>query len=232
MYKGKPILVCSDFHMPYHHRHIIEFLKAVHRLWGCHDSIVHAGDLFDFHAMSKHLPELDTVGPDNEYSKALIAVQRFTSSFPYGVLVLGNHDRIPQRQMKEIRLSEKLLKTLNDLYGLPKSWKVETLFHTICNKQVLIEHSAEGTSGPQGALKGAIAKRSSYVKGHNHAYAGCLYHANHNSLIFGLNTGCGCDNKTLATRYAQYNLHKGVLGCGVVVNECEAYFVPMPLGNK
>lgn len=229
--KAKPTLVCGDFHAPYNYSLAIQFLLQVQRDYECKEEIIVDGDFFDFHAMSRFTSEPDSPSPDEEYDKAIAFAKKFGKAFPKGVLVLGNHDLIPQRQLKELHLSEKLLKSPNELYGLPPGWQVERLKHVIHDGKVLIEHGV-GSDGVNGALNTAIYKRTSFIQGHAHAEAGCRYSANHNSLIFGLNTGCLCDNGALAMRYAAYAKKKGVLGCGVVYSASHAVFVPMRLYNK
>ena len=229
--KAKPVLVFGDLHAPYHHNLAISFLKRVHKDYGCREEVVCVGDMYDFHAMSRHLTEPDAPSPTQEYKKARDFIKKLGEAFPKGKLVLGNHDLIPQRQMKELDLPEILLKDYNDLYGLPKGWKVEPLCHIIEPWDILVEHGV-GSNGVNGALNSAIHKRCSYVQGHTHSEAGIHYSANHNSLIYGLNTGCLCDNTAIAMRYAKYNKKKGILGCGVVYSESYAIFVPMKRENR
>lgn len=224
--KAKPILVFGDTHAPYQHRLAIPFLKGVQEDYECKSEIICVGDLFDFHAMSRFTTEPDSPSPDEEYEKALAFAKHLGEAFPEGRLVLGNHDLIPQRQMKELHLTEKLLKAPNDLYGLPDDWEIDRLAHIIPRWDVLCEHGV-GSEGVNGALNTAIFKRTSFIQGHVHAEAGCRYSANHDSLIFGLNVGCLCDNTALAMRYASYAKKKGVLGCGVVYSSSYAIFVPM-----
>ena len=42
-----------------------------------------------------------------------------------------------------------------------------------------------------------------------------------------MNTGCLCDDSSLAMRYGKYAKEKGVLGCGVVYSGEYAQFVKM-----
>lgn len=229
--KARPFLVFGDCHAPYHHRLTIDFLKRVHRDYECRDEVICVGDLFDFHAMSRHETEPGAYSPLKEYQKALTFAKELTTVFPKGVLILGNHDRIPQRQLKTLNIPEELLKEPNDRYGLPKGWRVEPLCHVIKPWDVLIEHG-DNSTGQSGAINTAITKRVSFVQGHAHAFAGVQYSANHESLIFGLNTGCLCDNSSLAMKYAAYARRKGILGCGVVYSSSYAIFVPMYRENK
>jgi len=229
--KARPILIFGDLHAPYHHKMALDFLKRIHKDYNCRPEVICTGDIYDFHAMSRHLSEPDAPSPAREYKKAREFVKKLGEAFPKGVLVLGNHDLIPQRQMKELSLPEELLRDYNDLYGLPKGWTIKPLCHVIEPWDVLVEHGV-ASNGINGAINSAIHKRCSYAQGHTHSEAGVHYSANHNSLIFGLNTGCLCDNTAIAMRYAKYNKKKGVVGCGIIYGPSYAVFVPMQRGRK
>ena len=222
----KPYLIISDMHAPYNHKDAIKFLKKVHKKYKCSDTVIHIGDLFDFHAISKYTKEPGTPTAQEEYFKALKFSDKLTKVFPKGVLILGNHDSRPEISLKALGVPLEFLKDWKELLGLPKGWRVEQLCHVIKEYDVLCEHGC-GSSGPNGALSTAIYKRTSYVQGHCHSEAGTKYSANHTSLIFGLNVGCLVDNTSLAMCYGKYLKKKGVLGCGVVFSGSHAEFIPM-----
>ena len=221
----KPVLVFSDTHAPYHHMDTLDFLVETYMTKGC-GSIVCAGDMMDFHAMSRFVSEVDAPSAEEEYEDALVFTSELCNLFPKGVLVEGNHDAIPQRQMKTLGLSPKLLKEKGERYGLTKGWQVKPMYHTIFNGEVLIEHGI-GSSGMYGCINSAIAKRSSYCQGHTHSYAMVAFRSNYKDTIFGMNTGCLFDSHSLAARYGAHNKWKGVLGCGVVHSPSHAEFIPM-----
>lgn len=226
LFRPKPYLIIPDLHAPYQHKDSIKFLKEVHKKYGCNSTIIQIGDLFDFNAISHYAKELDAPTAKDEYQKALLFSKELTKAFPKGVLVLGNHDCRVKAQLKEIGMPIELVKSYNDLLGLPKGWVVKPLCHIIKEFDVLCEHGNNST-GSMGALTTAIYKRTSYVQGHAHSAGGCLYSANHRSLIFGLNVGCLVDNTSIGMAYGEYLRKKGTLGCGVVFSGCNAIFVPM-----
>ena len=223
-----PVLIAPDLHAPYNHPQAIPFLKWVHEVRGCRKRIVGTGDIMDFHSMSRHVHETDASSPSLEYSKALEFTAEFCEAFPEGDLVLGNHDLIPQRQMKEIGLPASLLGGYNDLYGMREGWTIHPLYHVIDPDgwDVLVEHGI-GSGGRYGCANTAKEKRCSYVQGHTHSAAAVIYSTNHESTIFGMNVGCLVDSDSLAMRYGKYGTRKGVLGCGVVYSGSHAEFVPM-----
>jgi hypothetical protein len=53
------------------------------------------------------------------------------------------------------------------------------------------------------------------------------YIANKTDTIFALNTGALIDFSQYAFEYARFAKHRPTLGCGIVINEHEAYFIPM-----
>ncbi len=229
--KDRPWLAFGDFHAPYQHRNALSFLKAVKERYNCRDHVYCTGDLFDFHSMSRFTTESDAPSPDEEYERALEFVGELARQFPMGTLVLGNHDRIPQRGMKEAGLSDVVLKGNNELYGLPDTWTVEPLHAVIAETDTLVEHGI-GSNGVNGAINTAIAKESNYIQGHTHSFAGAFTRSNHRGLRWALNTGCLANNKSLAMRYGRYAKNQGVLGCGLIWPENgllaeHPQFVPM-----
>ncbi|GAF80795.1 unnamed protein product, partial [marine sediment metagenome] len=138
--ESRPWLLFGDLHAPYHHEEAIPFLNAVKTRYNPRSRVYCAGDLFDFHSMSRHVTELDSPSPQYEYEKALEFVAELTALFPEGVHILGNHDRIPQRQMKSVGVSEMVLKSRKEMYGLPEGWEIEELYAIIPETGTLIEH--------------------------------------------------------------------------------------------
>jgi len=215
-----PILIIPDLHAPYHHKDCIEFFLHVQKKRGCRKRVVSVGDMVDFHSMSRHITETDADSPEEEYVKAMKFTAEFCEAFPEGDMVLGNHDMIPQRQMKDIGLATSILKSNNDLYGMSSGWKIHPLYHVIDPDgwNVLVEHGI-GSAGKYGCANTAKEKRCSYIQGHTHSAAAVIYSQNHDSSIFGMNVGCCVDSSSLAMRYGKYGTRKGVMGCGVCTDE-------------
>jgi metallophosphoesterase superfamily enzyme len=221
----KPVLIFSDVHAPFAVDGAIEFLQDTYKSRGC-GSIICAGDLHDNHAISFHKSEADAMGADEEWRKARAWVGELCKAFPKGTLVPGNHDNLIKRKLKEVGIINNVLLPDRQLYGLSKGWKVEDLYTTIFNGDVLIEHGM-GAGGMYGCINMALAKRCSYVMGHQHSYAMVAYRENYKNKIFGMNVGCLMNEASYAARYGAYNKFKGVKGCGVVYGPEQAEFVPM-----
>ena len=67
----------------------------------------------------------------------------------------------------------------------------------------------------------------STVSSHLHADGGIGYSTSPSGeTIFGLNTGALVDDSAYAFRYGVNSRFKATLGCGVIVDCREAYFIP------
>jgi len=223
-----PVLVIPDLHAPYHHPDTIEFLKWVQEWRGCRERVVSVGDLYDFHSMSRFISEVDAPNAKLEYQRAKEFVDELIEAFPCGDLVLGNHDLIPQRQMKEMGLLTELLKGDNDLYNLPDTWNIHPFYHVVepDSWDVLVEHGI-GSGGKYGCANTSKEKSCSYVQGHTHSAAAVIYRTTHAGTTFGMNVGSCVDSSSLAMRYGKYGTRKGVTSCGVIYNSSHAEVVTM-----
>jgi hypothetical protein len=63
--------------------------------------------------------------------------------------------------------------------------------------------------------------------GHSHSFGGVQYSANSRDTVFGINVGCGVNRDAYAFAYGKYSKQKETLGCGIVLNNQSAIFVPM-----
>ena len=220
--KQEVVGIIPDTHMPFCHPNFIHFLEDTfkeHRV----TKIVHIGDLCDNHAISRHPTETDASDPNTEYELAMKNVEIYTRAFPKVSLCLGNHDLIPQRQAASLGIPCQFVKSMKELWNLPKGWEVDEQY--IINN-VKYEHGINW-GGKTGALNKAVAQMQSCVIGHYHSQGGCQYSSNAKSIVFGLATGCGVDIDRYAFRYGKYNKNREVMGCGIVFSDSNALFVPM-----
>ena len=217
----------SDQQAPFHHRDAIDFLNDQKRRWKC-DKIINIGDEVDFHAVSMHDKEPEADGPTQELKKAKIFLKQLGSVFPEMDICVSNHTDRPYRVAKKFGIPRDFLKGYKDLLEAPRGWN---WYNRIYVDGVCYQHG-EGYSGRNGAVTAAMINRQSTVIGHLHAHAGILYHANENDLIFGMNVGCLIDAEAYAFRYGRTFKDKPVLGCGIVIEGVEPFFIPMDLGSK
>ena len=92
-----PVGVIGDTHFPFVHPNYLDFLQET---FAKHNAfrVIHIGDLCDNHAISRWPSEPDALGACQEFEQAREWVDKFAQAFPRVTLVLGNHDRIPERQ--------------------------------------------------------------------------------------------------------------------------------------
>lgn len=220
--KPEVVGVIGDCHFPFVHPNYIHFLEDAFRQHRV-TKIVHVGDLVDNHAISRHLTETEAVDATREFELAKAQVEIYTRAFPEVSLCMGNHDLIHERQAATLGIPKQFIKGFSELWELPKKWTVDEQF--IIN-DVLYEHGINWV-GKTGALDKAVNAMQSCCIGHSHSNGGCNYKSNSNSLIFGLNVGCGVSVNAYAFAYGKYSKNRETLGCGIVFDSANAIFVPM-----
>lgn len=217
--------VIGDTHMPFVHPNYIHFIEDTFTKYRV-DTVVDIGDMVDNHAISRHQTETSAVSALTEYEQARKTIEKYTKLFPNVSLLLGNHDTIPVRQAASLGIPSIYTKGFKELWGLPEGWSIH---EQLIIDEVLYEHGT-GHLGKSGALNKAIDSMMSCVIGHSHGFGGCQYKSNTRKIIFGLNVGCGVDIDAYAFTYGKYSKNRETLGCGVVLDNANAIFVPM--GDK
>lgn len=219
-----PVLAIPDTHCPFMHKHAVRFLKDVYEQHGCGE-VVHLGDIADFHQISRHISEPDSMGAVDEYEEMLTQVYDITQAFPEATLCHGNHDRIPVRQAKLLGIPQMFMRELGELLKLPSGW---TVCDSVIKEGVKYFHGVSA-GGVHGAYNAAVRQMMSVVIGHTHTSAGVRYHANDHKLIFGAAGGCLIDIEKYAFEYQKAFTVRPILGCTVVYSHEHAVFVPMDM---
>jgi hypothetical protein len=185
------------------------------------DHIHFAGDIFDNHALGRFDNEPNSMSMHDELIQARRSVKRWYSIFPNATVSIGNHD---VRYIKHSKLSPKFLRNYQQVYNTPNwDWQYSHVFDN-----VRYEHG-DAATGKDGAINLAMAYRQSIVVGHTHTWGGVKWHtAASGHSVFGLNVGCGVDSTAYAFNYAKWLKNKPTLGCGLVIDGEEAYFLKMP----
>ena len=222
---GRPSLVFGDLHFPYHIDGYLKFLKDIQQKYLCKKEVICMGDIWDNHALSRHDSHPDAVGSITEFDLAYAETQKLIKAFPQLRLCLGNHDAIPERQAATLGISSLYLKSVEDLWKLPKTWIVKEE-HIVDN--VHYSHGI-GCGGRSGAINKAMREQMSAVTGHYHSMGGVVYFSNSSKMIFGANTGCLCDPDSLAMAYGKYSRLRPTIGCVVVHSDKRAEFIPMDI---
>lgn len=220
------ILVIPDLHIPFEHKHALEFCAKKRDEYNC-DIVTSIGDLFDFHALSDYVHDPDGFTSGHELSEAEAHVIPWILEFKKMFLCIGNHDARLARKAFESGISARYIRNINEIFGLPDSWvwKKSWIAHDI-----VFQHGIY--SGKDAGLKSAINNRQSTVTGHAHAFAGIQWSSSPRDLIYGFNVGCLVDMHSYAMQYSQ-TPNRPVLGCGVILDQGRLpIFETLNLGTK
>jgi predicted phosphodiesterase len=222
------VLVIGDTHCPTMRDDYVPFLLDCYEQWDC-DRVVHIGDLVDNAALSYHLKDPHLKDPMDEYYKAYNQVQEICQAFPEVDWMIGNHDDLPKRWLKEVGIPESFLKSYADIWEVPDTWTVHQRYSKLMIDGVLYQHGDRGKGGRMAATANAKAEFCSVVQGHLHAQFGVEYYANDGARVFGMQVGCGVDDTHAAMDYGKKYVQRSVIGCGVVLDGITAIVEPMVL---
>ena len=207
------VLVLSDLHLPFEHRNALSFVCKVRDKYKC-DVIIGIGDFFDFHAINFHEHNPDGYSSGQELDEATIKVQKWIKEFPSIYQIEGNHGALPFRRAKSHGLSRRLMKSYNEVFGLPDEWIWSDWYE---KDGVRYEHG-DGRGGRYAYVNWAADNMQSTVTGHFHSTAGISYGASNKQLYFGMGVGCLIDRHSYAMEYGKKNARKPILSCGVVLD--------------
>ena len=211
--KQSRILVIGDTHIPVMRKGYLQFCKDLYEEWGC-NTVVHIGDVCDFHSISFHPKNPDCPSPKYEYEEALGEVQKLYKAFPKMLVCIGNHDERVQRLAASVGIPDLFIKSYNDVWQTP-GWKW-AYNHVIDGIFFAHGHGAGGGVYPASNMVRSMLM--SVCIGHFHSAAGVKWYVNPNQRIFALDTGCGIDDKAKQFAYAQHNPKRSVLGAGVIID--------------
>lgn len=209
------------------HPRYVAFLQKTYEKYGC-NRVVHLGDAVDWHAISYHEKDPSMPSAADEYKKAKKQVAKLYEAFPKADYMLGNHCALPQRKATTAGLTEDVLRPFGELWGL-EGWKIHPRYGKLHIDGVQYRHGDSGKGGQNAAINNAKNEFISVVQGHHHTQAGVQWHSNENSLVFGMQTGCGVKPGHPAMNYGRVYSNRPILGCGVVFNGKHAIFEPMPM---
>jgi predicted phosphodiesterase len=210
------ILVIACTHIPFEHRHFLDFALEIYQRVKC-DRVIHLGDLVDNHAISYHEHDPDGKSPADEMAEADKHLKKWFKVFPNLELCLGNHDRMADRKSKTVGLPSRVFKSFRDIWQLPSRWETAYSFE---HYGVRFQHGT-GYSGDNANIKAASYNRQSTAIGHIHHICTMGYTASEKDCIFGMAVGCGIDRNKYAFAYEKDFPRKPLLGCGVVTDNGE-----------
>lgn len=216
--------IVGDIHEPFAHPMYRVFCLDVFDSWGV-DAVTFIGDVVDFHAVTFHTPDPNGMSAGYEADAAAVGVAKWREAFPKARVCIGNHDERVFRVARSVGIPDRFIKSYADVWETP-GWTWDFDFEI---DGVLLQHGTN-TSGKFPAFNQAMTRRQPVAQGHNHSAGGVKFHASRHDRIFGMDTGCGIDDKAYAMAYGKTSATRSVLGCGVIIDGA-AYFEPMPCGE-
>jgi predicted phosphodiesterase len=218
------ILVIGDTHFPAVHPGYLRFCEDIAKKYSC-NKFVHIGDVVDFHAISHFDTDPEANGALGEHELALEDVRRWYKSFPKLDITEGNHDQRVYKGAAESGLPQRFIKGYNELFDTPKwNWVKDVVIDG-----VYFFHGT-GVGGQFPAFNTMQKMLMSTVMGHVHTAGGIKWRANPERRIFGLDVGCGVDDKHMAFNYAAHLKVRSILSAGVVIDGVPAHII-MPAGE-
>jgi len=215
------VLVISDLQIPYEHQDALEFVSAVAEVYEP-TRIVNIGDEVDQHAIGRFDPDPDADAPGPELRAAIKKLHAWYAAFPEVDVCMSNHTQRIYKKAFHAGIPEAYIRPVEEWLEAPRGWRWS---NHVDIDGVRYEHG-DAQGGMYAARNLAIRNRCSTVIGHHHSHGGVFYVANEDEMIFGMNTGCLINFRSLAFQYAKMSAFKPTIGCGVVVGGVP-YFVPM-----
>ena len=205
-------LAIGDLHEPCTHPGYRRFCLDLRDKYKC-DQVVLIGDVPDFQAISFHAHNPDLPGPKDEFELAHRGIQKWYRAFPEAVVTIGNHDRRVIRLAESVNIPARFIRGYAEVWETPKwAWVEEKIID-----DVHFSHG-EGCSGEHPAYNQMQKMLMSAVIGHVHTAGGVAWLANPQKRIFGMNTGCGIDERSLAFAYGKHFKRRAIIGAGVVID--------------
>lgn len=206
------ILVIGDIHEPVAHPGYLQFCKDLRKKYHTNKTVF-IGDIVDWHAISFHLHHPEAPGPADEYKITLKKVKRWHEAFPDADVMIGNHDERVVRIAEQAGIPERFIRGYIEMWDTPGwRWKMDVTID-----DVFYFHGT-GSHGAHPAYNAMGKRLMSVVQGHAHSAAGIKWRASPNRRVFGMDVGCGIDDKTYAFAYGRHVATRSILGAGVVLD--------------
>jgi hypothetical protein len=212
----------GDQHHPFCHKHYLEFVLDTGKRYGV-TRWVNQGDELDNCSISDYATDPDGMSPGDEFKAAMESIKPWYKAIPVMDILESNHGLRPFKLAKKAGLPKVWLQAYRGAMQSPPGWKWQS--RLIRNNYLSIH--GEPHNGQMASITAAKMNRMSTVIGHVHSFGGVLYSRNFKDEIFGLNVGCGIDEKAYAFHYAKELPQRATLGMGIVIDGREAIYVPM-----
>lgn len=227
MIKNSRVLVISDLHIPYHHKHTIPFLKALKDHINP-DRIIYTGDEVDWHSISFHDKNPELFSPTHELLKSIEYLKEFYELFPEADVLESNHGSLVYRKGLFHGLPRSVFRSYGEILEAPKRWRWSPyIIIKLPNGRTC--YFTHGIS-PNGIAL-SQQKGMSVIQGHFHNSFEIRYWGNETGIFWSMIVGCLIDNKSYAFAYNKTNLKIPLIGCGAIIDSAP-FLYPMVLDSK
>ena len=210
-------LVIGDLHCPADHEDYFQFCKDMKKKYKTNNTVF-IGDIIDHEAISAHDKNPALPGALDEFHQAVNRVMRWHLAFKHSVVCIGNHDARVHKKAVKNGIPEFYIKNYSDTYHTPH-WNWD--YNYECDG-VYYTHG-DGWGGQYPSFNAAKARLQSVVCGHHHSLASINWIKGPTTMYFGMNVGCGVDQRHAALTYSRPHLKKAVLSCGIVIDGKQPY---------
>ena len=200
------VLAIGDLHLPFIKDGYLEFCIYISKKYNITQTIF-IGDILDNHASSYHETDPDGYSAGHELSVAEGMVHNWATAFPDAKVCIGNHDNIPGRKAITSGVSNRWLKSPNEVLGV--NWTFD--------EQFIIDDVSYTHGLGQKARMRAKNEMFSIVQGHYHSESYIEWFVGPDRKIFAMQIGCGIDRRAYSMAYGR-NFKKPHINCGVVID--------------
>jgi len=221
-HENQRILLISDMHLPYGHQDTLPFLAYLKAKYKP-TRVICLGDELDKHSLSFHSHDPDLASPSDELARALPMIKQLKKMFTKMDILESNHGSLAYRRAKANGIPRGYLKSYNDVLGVDSDWvwHYEMTVTLPNGNKVYLHHGKAADIKKLSTSLGMCA-----VSGHYHQTFKVDYWANSLGLYWGMNVGCLIDDKSLAFAYNNCNLHRPLIGTGLIIDS-QPVLVPL-----
>ena len=221
-HENQRILLVSDMHLPYGHQDTLPFLAYLKAKYKP-TRVICLGDELDKHSLSFHSHDPDLASPSDELARALPMIKQLKKMFTKMDILESNHGSLAYRRAKANGIPRGYLKSYNDVLGVDNDWvwHYEMTITLPNGNKVYLHHGKAADIKKLSTSLGMCA-----VSGHYHQTFKVDYWANSLGLYWGMNVGCLIDDKSLAFAYNNCNLHRPLIGTGLIIDS-QPVLVPL-----
>lgn len=218
------VAVISDLQIPFHHKDAFDFLRFVKKefkitKWVC------VGDEVDQSFLSYHEKDPNGDSAKEEIRKGRLALKELATIVETNwkkqkikdfLIAWSNHGALHLRKAKTAGIPDDYIKSPNEVWGVPKSWKWfdEIVLKYPHQPEILIKHQMSNNS-----KNNVLSRQCSVITGHFHTTMDLICRTNHyGQLMFGAIIGCLIDRFHPTFGYASNQKDVQQLGILVLVS--------------